>query len=126
MRKSAAPKLKVDKKELVSKQDALNGKQRRTLRALGHHLKPVVQVGAQGVTEHLVSATEQALKDHELIKVRIVEGDRHQLSAELAQATHSELAQLIGRVALLFRARKVGSKISLKGPAPAPVPAKPE
>ena len=113
MRKHAPPKVKVDKKELVANQGELNGKQRRTLRALGHHLKPVVQVGGQGVTDEVISATADALRDHELIKVKIIEGDRHELSAALATATHSQLAQQIGRVALLFRARKVDSKIAL-------------
>ena len=113
MRKAAAPRVTVDKKELVEKQAALSGKQRRSLRALGHHLKPVVLIGAQGVTEHVIAATQQALRDHELIKVRIIEGDRHETSAALAQATGSELAQLIGRIALLFRARKLNSKIAL-------------
>ncbi|MBS1151862.1 MAG: binding protein [Myxococcaceae bacterium] len=112
--RQAAPK-QVDKKELVSRQPALTGRQRRQLRALGHHLKVVVQIGAQGITEQVVAAAEAALKDHELIKVKIGDGpaDRHEASAALAVATHSELAQLLGRTALLFRQRKVGSKIKL-------------
>ena len=113
MRKAAPAKTKVDKKELVAQQAPLNGKQRRSLRALGHHLKVVVQVGAQGVTEQVIDATVEALKDHELIKVKIAEGplDRHETSAALAEATHAQLAQLIGRTALLFRARKLESRI---------------
>ena len=109
MRKSAPPKVAVDKKALVENQAALDGKQRRALRALGHHLKPVVQVGAQGITDQVIAATAQALRDHELIKVKIIEGDRHQISAALALASGSQLAQQIGRVALLFRARKLNS-----------------
>lgn len=114
--KRPAPKPKVDKKELVATQQPLSGRERRQLRALGHHLKVVVQVGAQGITGEVVHAAEQALRDHELIKVKIGEGpaDRHEASAALAAATHSELAQLLGRTALLFRQRKVGSKIPLK------------
>ena len=108
--------MKVDKKELVAKQGALTGRQRRQLRALGHHLKVVVQLGAQGVSEQVVAAVEAALKDHELIKVKIGDGpaDRHEASTALALATRSELAQLLGRTALLFRQRKVGSKITLE------------
>ncbi len=124
MRKHDAPKVPADKKALVEKQGALTGKQRRSLRALGHHLKPLVQIGGQGVTENVVAATEAALRDHELIKVKINEGDRHGLAEALAEATRAQLAQLIGRVALLFRARKVDSKISFakaeKGPPPLP------
>ena len=85
----------------------LNGKQRRHLRALGHHLNPVVLVGQAGVTEGVIAAVEQALKDHELIKIKINEGPdtRQEASAHLAEATGSELVQLLGRTALLFKKR---------------------
>jgi RNA-binding protein len=91
---------------------ALNGKQRRKLRALGHHLEPVVQVGQQGVTGGVIAATDQALKDHELIKVKVGEGpeDRHEAAERLAEATGSEVAQVLGRTVLLFRKREEDSK----------------
>ncbi|MCC6522536.1 MAG: ribosome assembly RNA-binding protein YhbY [Polyangiaceae bacterium] len=84
----------------------LNGKQRRHLRALGHALDPVVQVGKLGLSESLVRALDEALTRHELVKVRIggeCPVDRHTLSEELASATASELAQLLGRTALYYR-----------------------
>jgi len=94
----------------------LSGKQRRTLRALGHHLHAVVQVGHAGVTDALVAAVEQALHDHELVKVRISENasePRAVVAAELATATSSEVAQLLGRTVLLYRARPTDPKIVL-------------
>jgi RNA-binding protein len=93
----------------------LTGKQRRKLRALGHHLTAVVQVGQAGVTDAVVKAANQALEDHELIKVKILEGpaDRHQASEQLAEQTGSHLAQLLGRTALLYKQRKKNSKISV-------------
>ena len=51
----------------------LNGKQRRYLRALGHHRDPVVQVGKEGISEGLVSALDVALETHELVKVKLGE-----------------------------------------------------
>jgi RNA-binding protein len=94
---------------------ALSGKQRRKLRAMGHHLDPVVQVGQQGVTPGVIAAADQALYDHELIKVKIADGpeDRHQAAERLAQQTGAEVAQLLGRTALLFRQREEDSKIEL-------------
>ncbi len=94
---------------------ALTGKQRRKLRALGHHLEVVVQVGAAGVTDGVLAAVEQALHDHELIKVKVAEGpeDRHDAAAHLAGETSSEVAQVLGRTVLLFRKRKEKSKIQL-------------
>jgi RNA-binding protein len=95
---------------------ALTGKQRRTLRGLGHHLQPVVQVGHAGVTEAVVAALEQALVDHELVKVRISENapeDRHDISAALAGVTGAEVAQVLGRTALIYRVRPEKPKIVL-------------
>ena len=90
----------------------LTGKQRRALRALGHHLEPVVLVGQHGVTDAVVAAVDQALHDHELIKVKVNEGpeDRKEAAQRLAEATGAELAQLLGRTALLFKKRDEDSK----------------
>ena len=93
----------------------LNGKQKRQLRALGHHLTVVVQVGADGVTEGVIAATEQALKDHELIKVKIAderEGREGAIEA-LVNGTGAEVAQTLGKTVLLFKKRKKNSKINL-------------
>lgn len=94
----------------------LTGKQKRKLRALGHHLSPVVLVGANGVTEGVVNATDQALHDHELVKVKLADEDRDSRAEaidSLASQTGSEVAQVLGRTALLFKKRKKKSKIEL-------------
>jgi RNA-binding protein len=90
----------------------LTGKQRRQLRALGHHLVPVVIVGQSGVTEGVIAAVTQALHDHELIKVKIHEGPetRQEAAQKLAEGTGAELAQLLGRTALLFKKRAEDSE----------------
>jgi RNA-binding protein len=95
----------------------LNGKQRRQLRALGHHLAVVVQVGADGVTDGVIAATVQALEDHELIKVKIAaeREERAEAVEKLAAATKSEVAQTLGRTVLLWKKRPKKSKIELVG-----------
>ena len=112
--------------------DALTGRQRRHLRALGHHLQPVVQVGHEGITEAVVRETHQQLETHELItelwrrheyatiseliKVRIGESspqDRHEGAERLAEKTGAHVAQVLGRTALLYRARKEEPEIVL-------------
>jgi RNA-binding protein len=91
---------------------SLTGKQRRALRALGHHLSAVVQVGHQGVTDGVIAALDDALYTHELIKVKLGEGvdDRHDIAKELSERTQSELAQVLGRTVLLFKKREEKSK----------------
>ena len=77
----------------------LTGKQKRKLRALGHHLAVVVQVGQHGVTPAVIAAVGQALFDHELIKVKVAEGpvDRHQAAEQMARETEAEIDQVLGR-----------------------------
>ena len=84
----------------------LTGKQRRHLRSLAHSMKPLVQVGKGGIDDGLVAAVEQALADHELIKVKVGEGagiDRHDVAEQLAGKTKSQVAQVLGNVVLLYR-----------------------
>lgn len=97
----------------------LAGKDRRALRALGHHLKPVVQIGQQGITVGIIDAAVQALEDHELIKVRVLEGapiDRKEAAEELAREAGAELAQVLGRTFLLYRAHPTEPKIKVGVP----------
>ena len=92
----------------------LTARQRRRLRALAHPLDPVVLVGAQGVTPAVVKQVRGALEAHELIKVRFAEGiDARELSADLATRSGAELAQVIGRVAVVYRRRKKDPKIEV-------------
>jgi RNA-binding protein len=98
--------------------EELSGKQRRHLRALGHHLQPVVQVGHEGISEALVKETDRQLASHELIKVKIGESspqDRHSSADLLAERTGSQVAQVLGRTALLYRPRKDEPSIVLPG-----------
>jgi RNA-binding protein len=94
----------------------LTGKQRRHLRALAHALHPLVQVGKGGIDDGLVAAVDRALGDHELVKVKIGDGaevDRHTAADELATRTHSEVAQVLGYVVLLYRPDPEDPKIEL-------------
>jgi RNA-binding protein len=90
----------------------LTGKQRRALRAMGHHMEPVVIVGQSGVTEGVIGAVTAALSDHELIKVKINEGPetRQEAAARMAEAAGAELVQLLGRTALLFKKKPEDSE----------------
>jgi RNA-binding protein len=94
----------------------LTGKQRRHLRGLGHALVPIVQVGKGGIDDGLVAALDQALVDHELVKVKVGESagmDRHQAADALADRTKSQVAQVLGNTVLLYRPRPDDPAISL-------------
>lgn len=94
----------------------LSGKQRRYLRSLGHELRPVVQIGRDGLDDGLVAAVDRALTDHELVKIKVGEAanlDRHDAAAALAARTRSEVAQVLGHTVLLYRAHPDEPEISL-------------
>jgi RNA-binding protein len=76
------------------------------LRILGHSLKPIVDVGAGGLTESLLKELERALDDHELVKVRVRFGNRERrgrVFEELAPLAQACLVKPDGYVALLYR-----------------------
>lgn len=94
----------------------LTGKQRRYLRGLGHGLEPVLQVGKGGVTAAVVSAAEQALLTHELIKVRRASecpSDRDEVGDALSSGTGSEVVQKLGHTLLLYRAHPEDPRIQI-------------
>jgi RNA-binding protein len=71
-------------------------------------LKPVVSVGAAGVSEGVLTELDLALHQHELVKLRIAADDREQrkeLIDSLCRQANAELIQRIGHTAVLFRER---------------------
>ena len=54
----------------------LSTKQKQHLKGLAHSLKPVVLMGANGLTEAVLAEIELALDHHELIKVKVASEDR--------------------------------------------------
>ena len=74
----------------------LTGKQRSFLRALAHPLKPIVQIGHEGLTDAVLKAIDGALGTHELIKVRVTGNDElsaSELAPEVEQRTRSKIGR---------------------------------
>jgi RNA-binding protein len=87
----------------------LTGKQKRHLRALGHKLKPLIQIGKKEIEEGLIGEANTALDHHELIKVKLLEScmlDKNEAAQILATACGAEIAQILGRTFLLYRPAK--------------------
>lgn len=94
----------------------LSNAQLRHLRGLAHALKPVVLVGAKGITPALVTELDGALQHHELVKLRIDAGDRDTrdaLAAELAEKVQAARVQRIGHTLTLFRRNADEPRIEL-------------
>ncbi len=95
---------------------ALAAAQKRYLRSLTHTLKPVILVGAKGVTPALLGELDSALEHHELVKVKVAAEDRDTRDAwiaEIVKAADAALVQRVGNIASVFRPRRKNPGIVL-------------
>lgn len=107
----------------------LTGKQKRHLRGLGHVLTPVVALGKEGVSPAIERKTSVELENHELIKVRVLDGcevPAREVGPHLAEKTGAELVQVLGHTILLYRRRKKDPRIQLPKADPPVTVVRPE
>ena len=81
-------------------------KQRAHLKSLASTMKPIAQVGKEGIGENLVKSLSDALEARELIKINLLPAsgeDSENLTANLAELLHAEVVAVIGRKASLYR-----------------------
>ena len=109
---------------------ALSGPQKRALRALAHHLDPVVRIGAARVTPGVLTEVARALVDHELIKARLIDAKAEEVvlaRQQLLEGTGAELVQTLGHTIILFRRNAEDPKLAaLPGETLARAPKPPE
>lgn len=92
----------------------LEGFQRRWLRGRAHALRPVVHVGEDGVTPAVLEALEQALLDHELVKVRLHRPeDKKAAASALAEGADAALCGIVGHTVVLYRPHPERPRIQL-------------
>jgi RNA-binding protein len=92
----------------------LRGFQKRALRALAHGLAPVAQMGGAGLSEGVLAAVDLALRDHELVKIRMRQPeDKKGQARALAAATGSALCGLVGHTVILYRPHPDAPRIRL-------------
>ena len=85
--------------------EKLTSRERNILRKEAHTLKPVIMIGKNGVTPKLTAAVDEALGDHELIKIKFLDfkEDRRALSSSSANSVKAEIISVIGNIAILYR-----------------------
>ena len=84
----------------------MTSKQRSNLKSIAANLKPIAQVGKEGISENLTKGLSDALEAHELIKVTLLPAsgeDGKGLAAELASLMKAEVVAVIGRKAIFYR-----------------------
>jgi RNA-binding protein len=83
----------------------LTGAQKRALKSRAQLLEAVIRIGQSGVTDALLQSLDNALSQHELVKVRFADfkEERKSIAPQLAERTSSALIQQVGNVAVFFR-----------------------
>ena len=91
---------------MTKKTKQLTSKQTKYLRGLGHHLSVLAMVGREGMTKTVITAVEEVLRAHELVKIKIQNNcpfDRKEAARQLSEATDATVVQVLGKTVLLFR-----------------------
>lgn len=85
----------------------MTSKERAALRARANGLEPLFQVGKGGMSDELITQTDDALRARELIKLKVLTETSpltpREAAEALAAATNAEVVQVIGGVMVLYR-----------------------
>lgn len=87
----------------------MTSKQRAYLKGLAMTMDPIFQIGKSSLTPEITSAVAEALEAREMIKISILKNcvdDGKEMASILAERTHSEVVQVIGKKIVLYRPAK--------------------
>lgn len=96
----------------------MTSKQRAYLMSLASNLNPVFQVGKASLTPELTQAISECFNNNELIKIAVLKNcfdDPRAIGEMVAERTHSQLVQVIGKKIVLYKPNKDNPKIELPG-----------
>jgi len=84
---------------------SLTNAQIRALKAQAQRLKSTLKVGKVGLSPQFLAALDEALKHHELVKVKFDEfkEQKKELAPQLAEKSGSHLVTRVGNVVVLYR-----------------------
>ena len=91
-------------------------KQRAYLKGLAMNIDPIFQFGKASLTPENTKAIAEALEARELIKINVLQNcldDPREIAQTVAERTHSEVVQVIGKKIVLYKESKEKKKIEL-------------
>lgn len=94
----------------------MTSKQRAYLNGLAMNLEPVFQVGKGGLTPEVTKSVSELFNTRELVKLSVLKNcmeEPRQMADILADRTHSQVVQVIGRKIILYKESKDHKKIEL-------------
>ena len=85
----------------------LTNAQVRTFKAQAQRLKATLKIGKNGISSQFLAALDDALGQHELVKVKFddLKDQKKELSPQLAEKSGSHLVTRVGNVVVLYRSR---------------------
>ncbi len=97
----------------------MTSKQRSYLKKLASSLDPIFQIGKSSLTPEVTEAIGESFNTKELIKVAVLKNcldDPREIAQMVAERTHSQVVQVIGRKIVLYKPDRKNPKIVLPRP----------
>lgn len=94
----------------------MTSKQRAYLKSLASNLDPIFQVGKSSLTPQVTEAIGEAFNTRELLKVAVLKNcmdDPQEIAGMIADRTHSQVVQVIGKKIVLYKPDRDNPKIVL-------------
>ncbi len=94
----------------------MTSKQRAYLKGLAMTLEPSFQIGKQSLTPEYTEAIAECFHKNELVKISVLKNcmdDPREIAEALAERTHSQVVQVIGKKIILYKENKDHKKIEL-------------
>lgn len=94
----------------------MTSKQRAYLKSLASNLEPIFQIGKASLTPEVTEAISEAFNKKELIKIAVLKNcfdDPNVIAQTVAERTHSQVVQVIGKKIVLYKENKDNKKIIL-------------
>ena len=94
----------------------LKKKQKQYLKGLANPLKPVIIIGAQGLTDTVISSIDEYLDAHELLKINVLKSCQQEVGEivlDILACTGSELISQLGRKIVIYRRNNAKPVIEL-------------
>lgn len=84
----------------------LKGKQKRYLRSQAHGMRPLFQVGKEGLTANWLKQVEDAIEKRELLKINVLQNaivEDEEVIEYIEDNSQIQVVQKIGHVLVLFK-----------------------
>ena len=94
----------------------ITSKQRAKLKSISHNIKPIINIGKNGISDNLMIQINDLLEAREIIKIKILSNNLDKsknLINSIIKETNSEFIQFLGNIITIYRKSKKNQKIEL-------------